>query len=60
MQTTIVWLLLPIAWNKTDSFLMSDLFCGQGWNRLDSPVYKTCLATSANSLEQDRHQFDHV
>ena len=26
MQTTLVWLLLPIAWNKTDtSFIMSDL-----------------------------------
>ena len=46
MQTTLVWLLLPIAWNKTDtSFIMSDLFCGQGWNRSDSPVYNTYLAT---------------
>ena len=40
------------AWNKTDnSFIMSDLFCSRGWNRPDSPVYNTCLATSANSLE---------
>ena len=51
MQTTLVWLLLPIDWNKTDSFLMSDLFCGQERNRSDSPMYNTCLATSANSLE---------
>ena len=47
-----VWLTPPIAWNKTDtSFIMSDMFCGQGWNRPDSPVNNTCLPTSANSLE---------
>ena len=55
MQTTLVWLLLPIAWNKTDtSFIMSDMFCGQGWNRSDSPVYNTYLATSANSFSAAR------
>ena len=61
MQTTLVWLLLPIAWNKTDtSFIMSELFYSQGWNKSDSPVYNTCLATSASSLELNRHQFQHV
>ena len=39
LYMTLVWLLLPFAWNKTDTnFIMSDLFWLQVWNRSDSPV----------------------